>query len=129
MRRTDPLRLPARDRLGAGASAVRWSRDLKSWTCIQLAVVTLVLLASPVAAAQGGLSVTPPEVSGLARVGEALKATEGSWTPTGATPATASYQWLRCDAAGKACEAIAGAVDRNSYTINAADMDQRCESG
>ncbi|TQK70057.1 carboxypeptidase regulatory-like domain-containing protein [Nocardioides sp. SLBN-35] len=37
-------------------------------------------------------NVTRPTVTGTARVGETLSATDGTWTPTGTTPA---FQWLR----------------------------------
>ena len=61
---------------------------------------------------------TAPAVSGIARQGQILSATSGTWTGTG--PAFA-YQWLRCDAAGGACAAIGGATAK-VYTAASADV-------
>ena len=59
----------------------------------------------PVRAA-GPLNASAPRVTGDARVGEALAASEGTWT--GAGPIQHSYQWQACDASGAACGNLAG---------------------
>jgi len=60
-------------------------------------------------------AVTKPTVSGTTRVGKALTARPGTWTPTGVRFA---YQWLR---SGKA---VAGARAK-TYTLKAADRGKR----
>lgn len=52
-------------------------------------------------------ALTPPQVTGLAQVGQVLTAQVGTWS---GSPSSFTYQWRRCDAAGGACVAIAGAT-------------------
>ena len=54
-----------------------------------------------------------PEIRGEGQVGQQLFAENGSWS--GSRPLTYAYRWERCDAAGEACVAIAGAT-APSYT-------------
>ena len=61
-----------------------------------------------------------PEVAGTPIEGNALTASDGSWS---GTPAL-SHSWLRCDADGGACETIPGAAAA-SYTPTAADVGRR----
>ncbi len=71
-----------------------------------------------IAAAQPGPPNTQlPSISGQAVVGQALTASQGSWTGSGLT---FSYAWSRCDAAGAGCADIAGAT-ATSYTLVTAD--------
>ena len=49
---------------------------------------------------------TAPVLSGTAVVGRTLTTTAGAWN----TQATFTYSWLRCNAAGSGCSAIAGAT-------------------
>lgn len=82
---------------------------------IQLAVVALLLVASPNAAAQD-ITVTAPEIK---RAGQVLTATEGDWQPRLlATPP--SYQWSRCRPG--TCEVIPGATDPSRYEITDEDL-------
>jgi hypothetical protein len=60
------------------------------------------------------VELTPPTISGEARAGIRLTATEGSWE--GAS--TFAYQWLRCS--GAVCTAIAGATSP-SFTPGAGE--------
>lgn len=62
----------------------------------------------------------PPELSGTAREGAALQASDGDWSPA----SSFTYRWLRCDAAGAACTPIAGATAA-SYSPGAADVGTR----
>lgn len=62
---------------------------------------------------------TPPTITGAAREGETLTATEGAWSRQ---PEHFAYQWLRCDAAGDGCTAI-GAASAATYTPSVADVD------
>lgn len=47
-----------------------------------------------------------PVISGVAAVGKTLSTTAGTWN----TPATYTYQWLRCTASGTGCTAVGGAT-------------------
>ena len=67
--------------------------------------------ATPVATKQ------PPE-SGEPIVGQELKAEAATWS---ATPAAVTYAWLRCNANGRLCAAIAGATT-GTYSVTAADV-------
>lgn len=70
-------------------------------------------------APQGGT----PAISGTPQVGLMLTAAPGVWAPA---PSAYAYQWWRCDAAGAACTAIAGATS-SSYTMVAADRYETLE--
>lgn len=61
----------------------------------------------------------PPAVEGVASAGAWVSADAGVWDPPEG-PAF-SYQWRRCDGAGEACEAIAGATDE-VYRQTSADI-------
>jgi hypothetical protein len=68
-------------------------------------------------------NLSPPAITGTARMGEPLDASTGTWD--GTDPITYGYQWLRCDSAATTnCDAIAGA-DEPSYTPGAADANRR----
>ena len=62
---------------------------------------------------------TPPTITGTARDGDTLTATEGTWT--GTPPITYSYQWQHCDAGGLACSDIPAATAA-TYTLTAPDI-------
>jgi len=64
-------------------------------------------------------NVNSPTVSGSAQEGQTLSSSNGTWT--GTTPFAFSYQWSRCDASGKSCNAISGAND-NTYTVQKSDI-------
>jgi hypothetical protein len=75
-------------------------------------------LVGPVADA--GATLTPtsaPTISGTARVGGALTIATGVWS---AQPSVYKMTWLRCNAHGRLCSAIAGATGA-SYKPKAAD--------
>ena len=59
-----------------------------------------------------------PVISGTLQQGQTVSATSGSWN--GTLPIRFGYQWQRCNAAGTACAAIAGATSP-TYTLTAAD--------
>ncbi len=60
-----------------------------------------------------------PVVSGVAQAGQQLTTTNGLWSSSDAP--TFAIAWLRCDAAGAACAAIAGAVGA-AYTLTGDDV-------
>lgn len=61
---------------------------------------------------------TLPIISGVAAVGDTLRATRGTWS---GHPSSFHFQWSRCDTSGNACAAIGGATGR-IYNLNAADF-------
>jgi PASTA domain len=58
--------------------------------------------------AAGPRNGAPPVVSGTAIVGEALIASDGTWT--GPQPIRFAYQWQACDAAGSGCVNLQGDI-------------------
>ena len=62
-----------------------------------------------------------PGISGTARDGQLLTASNGSWT---GSPTSYAYGWLRCDGNGGACGSISGANSRQ-YTVTTADVGHR----
>jgi hypothetical protein len=75
-----------------------------------------------VAAAVPPVNVEPPTTSGVARQGETLAATTGTWT--GSSPIVYRYRWRRCDLKGWSCITISGAI-APSYELTAADVGSR----
>jgi PASTA domain len=63
-----------------------------------------------------------PVVNGIARDGETLTATDGTWSGTG--PFTYAFAWGRCDRDVEECSFIAGATSR-TFTIRSADVGYR----
>ena len=59
-----------------------------------------------------------PSITGTLRQGNVLTEVHGQWTNT---PTSFAYQWMRCDAAGANCAAIAGATAQ-TYTLTATDV-------
>jgi hypothetical protein len=76
--------------------------------------------ATSVVATPGGkpASSAAPTISGSPVVGSKLVGSPGSWV--GDQPITYSYQWLRCDPVGNACNAISGRT-KSEYTPVDAD--------
>jgi hypothetical protein len=77
--------------------------------------------ASPVPA-----KVADPRISGTAKVGSTLTATQGQWTNN---PTSYAFQWVRCPASGgdplgATCATIGGATGQ-SYVLVAADQGSR----
>ena len=62
---------------------------------------------------------TLPSLSGTARDGQTLTATDGTWT--GTPTITYAHQWQRCNPAGASCANIAGAT-QSTYTQVPADV-------
>jgi len=74
-------------------------------------------LAGTVAPSGGLAASAQPTLTGTPTAGQTLAISPGGWT---STPASLAYGWLRCNANGRACTAIAGAT-ADSYTTTADD--------
>jgi len=59
----------------------------------------------------------PPAISGQARAGQTLTASQGTWS---GNPTTFHYQWLRCDAGGSNCTPVG--TDASTYALTDADV-------
>ena len=76
-------------------------------------------LAGLVAAKGASFAATAqPTLTGTGTVGQALTVKPGTWS--GTAPSTFAYAWLRCNANGRLCTAIAGATAAG-YTLTADD--------
>ena len=76
-------------------------------------------LSGPVAAASATLASTvQPKLTGTAVVGQTLSIVAGSWS---ATVKSTTYAWMRCNANGRVCTAIAGAT-ADTYALTSADV-------
>jgi hypothetical protein len=84
-----------------------------------LAAATGLLVAAEAAIAAAPLNVTPPTISGTARVGRTLTATNGTWDNV---PTSFRYRWQRCNLQGASCVTITGATGI-TYGPVAADVD------
>lgn len=63
-----------------------------------------------------------PTISGTARQGETLTASNGTWT--GTPPISYTYQWIRCSSTVSNCNPIPGATN-NTYALTSSDVGQR----
>jgi len=66
-----------------------------------------------------------PLLSGIARDGQTLSTSNGTWT--GTAPITFSYAWRRCDASGSSCVTLSGATSQ-SYTLTPAEVGSKVYS-
>ena len=77
---------------------------------------------TPAVRPSGPANTAPPQVSGEARVGEALFASAGTWT--GLQPIQYAYQWQECDTAGNACLDLQG-ENASVIEVRAQHVDSR----
>ena len=63
------------------------------------------------------VNTTAPTIAGTAKVGQALTASDGTWTNT---PTSYAYQWLRCNGGGNSCVNVANGTQK-TYTLVGAD--------
>ena len=69
------------------------------------------------ASAAPPVNTAPPTITGVPQVGQTLTANNGTWTNT---PTSFTYQWVRCNAGGNSCVAVANGTQR-TYTLVGAD--------
>ena len=80
---------------------------------------TATSASTPAVTAQPPANTSTPTVTGTPSDGGTLTADPGDWT--GTAPIRFAYQWERCDAAGRGCEAIAGATGE-TFDLGPADL-------
>jgi len=76
---------------------------------------------APISSANGPTNTVRPALSGSPTVGDMLRVSNGSWSPT---PTGYGRQWQRCDAGGGSCVNIAGATGQ-TYGVRSADAGHR----
>jgi hypothetical protein len=72
-------------------------------------------------AASPPVNTSLPTISGTAREGHTLTASNGSWT--GVAPISYAYQWQRCNSGGSSCATLPGATNQN-YVASSGDVNQ-----
>lgn len=80
-------------------------------------VVVAALVLAGVASAAAPVNTAPPTISGTPTVGQALTASNGTWSNS---PTSYAYQWLRCNGGGNNCVAVANGTQQ-TYTLVGAD--------
>jgi hypothetical protein len=102
-----------------------WRRALSGALVLVLMLGAGASLASPAAATASRENHSRlkdrfrPKIVGEPRVGVALRATRGVWTPP--RPFVYKYTWFRCAAGGTKCSPIAGAA-KPLYTLSTQDV-------
>ena len=74
-----------------------------------------------VGSTNGPTNTVKPSVTGTPTVGETMRVSNGSWTPT---PTSFTRQWQRCDTDNTGCVNIAGATGQ-TYGVRSADASHR----
>ena len=76
---------------------------------------------APAGSEAGPKNTSPPTISGTAKVGQVLTASEGAWT---SNPTSYAYQWQRCDVDVATCTNVVGATAK-TYAVRLADLGYR----
>jgi hypothetical protein len=98
---------------------------MNTWKTVGIGAVfaaTLVLVALLAGAGQAAskaapANTAPPTISGTARVGQTLTASNGTWSNS---PTDFTYQWLRCNTSGGSCVSAPNGTQK-TYTLVGAD--------
>jgi len=93
----------------------RWMRG----AAISAAAFSALVAATAVTAAVqvAPVNTTPPTISGTAKVGQMLTASEGTWSNA---PTSYAYQWQRCNGGGNSCVNVPNGTQK-TYTLVGAD--------
>jgi hypothetical protein len=110
----------------AATGSIHLLSDADAGTTLRVSVTASNLAGSSVAVSAATAVVSPasvptnllpPTIVGTAAVGSTLTASTGLWSDA---PTSYAYQWIRCNASGGSCTAIAGATNP-SYVPGIAD--------
>ena len=115
----------------AGATASTYlitTADLAATLRVSVVAVNTAGAAGAVTAPTAAVTSSPsapantvaPTLSGVARQGQTLTVTNGTWSSS--STITYTYQWKRCDAAGQSCADASAVIPQNSITLAAADV-------
>jgi Ig domain of plant-specific actin-binding protein len=85
---------------------------------LALVVIAAAAIFAAAARAAAPVNSAAPTVSGTAKVGATLTATDGTWTNS---PTTFAYQWQRCASDGTGCGEINGATSK-TYSPTTGDV-------
>jgi hypothetical protein len=95
---------------------------LKMCIILLAAAAGAVPPAADARASRSPVNLSPPSISGTARVGNTLKASDGTWrSSTGSV--SISRTWLRCDAAGSRC--VSAEWGGSAYYLGSIDAGKR----
>jgi hypothetical protein len=96
----------------------RIHRGVARLLLLSAALVAVALALAGGASAAAPQNTSPPTITGTAKEGSTLTATQGTWSNT---PTSFTYQWQRCASDGTACGDITGAT-KSTYTLVAGDV-------
>ena len=110
------------------ADAERHVTSRRLTLAVVAAVIAAATLIVPITLADSDaapVNTVKPALSGIARDGQAISTTDGTWT--GTPPLTFTYQWLRCDPLTWLCTTVSGATS-STYTLTPADAGFKLQS-
>src|SRR5579859_4484240 len=85
---------------------------------VSLAIAAIGLIVAAAASAAAPQNTASPAISGNARDGQTLTASDGTWSNS---PTSFSYQWQRCGSDGTGCGDITGGTSK-TYAVVTGDV-------